>query len=1562
MMVRKVLLRCPLIIILILIVASQAWTVEQSLSTTPIQQTGVNELAELDFNNILQHIQTFTSFGSRVTGYDGFFEAADYIKNYWESLGLTVGSESFNIVTPIIEKAIVTVQLPNGSKIEIQVYPLWPNQINPCPYQSPEEGDNLIYVPQGLPEDFDGLNPEGSFVLMDFNNRWYWKNAATFGAKGVIFLEPDITSCVEAVQKTFSVPLNFPRLYVKGENASLLRELVNQQGEVKIWVDSRMVWKEKTVSNLVAVIEGTNPTLKNEVVIIGAYYDSWSIVPQLSPGATDSMGIAFLLELSRLLTESRPERTIWLVAFAGHYQGLAGAREYIDSHFSELRSTIKMMFSLDLASDSDMTAVYATGAMYQYDRPAQFLRYYQPWLDDIFNIRTGWLPSFEQQLDQKSHFINGIQWSYPNFIVGFVPFEPFPKYFEAEVFTEACYGGGLGFVTTDSFRIYQYTPFDTYANVQQQNLQRQVVFLWPVLYNSASFFANFGQLSPGRADLSGVSDHGLVDVTIQLATYNRTSNYFNKHIDENGLFFVSVGPSSNPAGSVLVAGLTPSAGTGSASSAVVLGVIAGVFSVSPVQTSGGIVSSGALSPGIGFTVVLKPDEEGKVVIKGLRPRCGIDAQGYVLDPNTGDVLCATDTGPFGTLLIRQGTLFGAASSAAAPTATPGTGGIGYLMSTGRLARSFSDNSAHGFRYVPIINVSSIALVGYLNLWTMGSPQTLSIDILNFVSHSYLVWRDVLEFTPEAMVFAQPGTIAEILIRSSGTVVAVLNNASEKVPDGQGYMLVQRKTTVLTIFDAAENIYYLANQRGGFLESKMSANAKLVLYLDGMHHLKQLAEEARQNDENGKLYSYSIAYWLYAANAYVSSFGLIYDVVNTATFFFFLSAAFVVFLGKLVLGRETGIKRMLAIVVFFVITNVALSQVHPGYVIASNVWMLIDGLTVVLFSFLLLYIVLDEFNTAISAISRSVLGSHRSDIERGSLIISSLSMGVENLKKRPMRTALTLTTIIITVSAMTLFTTMGVMVQPRTSSVGSATYTGLLLKRPIPPASNVYNPTSELYMISIKDVASEGLTEFQLNPRAWIYPSGQNMFIIWNATTSSIRGMLAMTAQESKILEGARVPGQGDVFEPGMINSIIITDTLAERMGIDLGINVTYGTKLNIYGVPVTVRCIIFEDIGSALLSKDLDRNAILPPDPQATGLGGVYSPLGLSSLIIVPYDFAREYFNVQPNVIALSSNSTTLTLDDLGQRAFDMVLTLQQFDVSYGIKGETNAQQITTRDIYMLRGEENMIIPLFLSSLTLLSMMLSAVFERTREIRTLSTIGLSPRHIGAIFITESVALAFLGSFLGYFTGASVTSLLWNLNIFPKDLIPNVSSGVVIIVMGIMMAATVLSSVYPVSKASKMVTPSLLRKWRIGSKPVGDLWSIGLPFSAAPDESIGILGFLREFFEASATERTGIFMLLKPVQLTQEDERRIMSARLQLSPFDAGVIQDFSVISRPIAADRYGFEILIKRIEGLESIWTTTNKALLDIIRKQFLIWRALRPGDQKKYIEKAIVTWRSKLA
>ncbi|MDH5794691.1 MAG: M28 family peptidase, partial [Candidatus Bathyarchaeota archaeon] len=779
-------------------------------------------------------------------GYDGFYDAANYIKSYWASIGLDLHEETFNIVAPTVEKCLLTIEVPNGPTIEATAYPLWPNHVNPSPYTSPSEGDRTVYVGRGLPEDFNGVDTEGAFILMEFNNRWYWKNAAIFGAKGVIFLEPDETVVTQSVQKTFSIPINFPRLYVNGETAQLLKQLALTQGEVRVWIESRMVWQQKEVANIVAVIEGTDEALRNEVAVIGAYYDSWCVVPQISPGTTDSTGVSFLLELGRLLAETPPRRTVWLVAFAGHYQALAGGREFVENHFNELENKLKMMISLDLASDSDVVAAYAAGSMYAYNRPQDFLRYYDGWMKRIFNQ---WLPAVELELGEEAHLIDGVLRARPSWVAASPPFEPFIKYFEAEVFTEACYGGGLGFITTNAFRIYQHTPLDTFDRIKPENLRRQVIFLWPVLYNSANMEVDF-PLYPRRA---GAIDHGLVSVTVQLSAYNKTTDWFDDYAHEDALFLISVGPTMNPVGSIVAAGYSPSSAVGPSRSVVVQGVTAGLFAAPPPPATGGIVTA-ALGTSIGFTTIMKPDAEGKVVLKGIKPLTGIDAQGYVLDPEDGRILSATDTGPFGIGKIRLGTLFGAASSAAAPTLTPGMGGAGYLRGTGVAARAFAPNVAQLKRDVPIFNVSSIALLGLFDPWRISDPQGLVVEVYNFLSHSYFVWRDTLEPWPEAMVFVKPDAASELIVRGSqNRVVAVFNNASKDNPQGQGYWLGHGESVVLTILDAARDTFHLADLRGGFLMAKMSSNPKLVLYLERLYGLKQLAEEASGNENKGELY-------------------------------------------------------------------------------------------------------------------------------------------------------------------------------------------------------------------------------------------------------------------------------------------------------------------------------------------------------------------------------------------------------------------------------------------------------------------------------------------------------------------------------------------------------------------------------------------------------------------------------------------------------------------------------------------------------------------------------------
>ncbi|MEM2921577.1 MAG: hypothetical protein QXF26_04585, partial [Candidatus Bathyarchaeia archaeon] len=133
---------------------------------------------------------------------------------------------------------------------------------------------------------------EGKVVLLEFNIRWYWKNAVLLGAKAVIFIAPEETFRSQAEQKTMSIPLNFPRLYLTREEGLMLKELLIQEGPIRVTVSSSMKWVRKPTVNIIGTLEGTDPTLNREIVAVSAYYDSWSPVPALAPGATDAINPA----------------------------------------------------------------------------------------------------------------------------------------------------------------------------------------------------------------------------------------------------------------------------------------------------------------------------------------------------------------------------------------------------------------------------------------------------------------------------------------------------------------------------------------------------------------------------------------------------------------------------------------------------------------------------------------------------------------------------------------------------------------------------------------------------------------------------------------------------------------------------------------------------------------------------------------------------------------------------------------------------------------------------------------------------------------------------------------------------------------------------------------------------------------------------------------------------------------------------------------------------------------------------------------------------------------------
>ena len=87
--------------------------------------------------------------------------------------------------------------------------------------------------------------------------------------------------------------------------------------------------------NTIAEIPGSDPTLKDEVVMLGGHMDSW----HAGTGATDNgAGVAVAMEAMRIIQTLglKPKRTIRIGLWTGEEQGLLGSAAYVAQHFGKL--------------------------------------------------------------------------------------------------------------------------------------------------------------------------------------------------------------------------------------------------------------------------------------------------------------------------------------------------------------------------------------------------------------------------------------------------------------------------------------------------------------------------------------------------------------------------------------------------------------------------------------------------------------------------------------------------------------------------------------------------------------------------------------------------------------------------------------------------------------------------------------------------------------------------------------------------------------------------------------------------------------------------------------------------------------------------------------------------------------------------------------------------------------------------------------------------------------------------------------------------------------------------
>ena len=274
-------------------------------------------------------IQTMAGFKDRSTGTPGCRKAADLIHQTFVDLGIQkVYSQQFLLPITRYQTASITVKGHRAKIRQVKLNVLHPEVTPPSGIEGP-----LVYAGSGQLRNFNGMGVEGSIVLMEMESGRNWLNAANLGAKALIYVDRGATFKGVFEEKRELTPIRFPRFWISLSEARSLFGSFETAADGRVAphvvLTSKGEWHRVTAEHVYGLIQGQDPELKDELLVVEAFYDSTSMVAGLSPGADEASSIASLMDLAKSLKSQPPGRSVLLVATSGHAQTLAGLRELI---------------------------------------------------------------------------------------------------------------------------------------------------------------------------------------------------------------------------------------------------------------------------------------------------------------------------------------------------------------------------------------------------------------------------------------------------------------------------------------------------------------------------------------------------------------------------------------------------------------------------------------------------------------------------------------------------------------------------------------------------------------------------------------------------------------------------------------------------------------------------------------------------------------------------------------------------------------------------------------------------------------------------------------------------------------------------------------------------------------------------------------------------------------------------------------------------------------------------------------------------------------------------------
>jgi len=1415
------------------------------------QESTISQKSPILFEkkDLFEHIEFLSNISSRFTGYPGSYQAAEYLAQKFRDYGLEVVTHKYKVLVPLEKRADIEV-IANGRLIRIiKGYALYPNLIQTC--STPPEGvsGEVIYAGNGGVEELDGKDVEGKIVLMSFNTGKDWIDLIKLGAKAVIFTEPSSTDRMESMSKFVQTPIHFPRLYVTKEDGEYLKNALENISNLKVRVILRMRYEWVEAVNVIGIINGTEQP--NDVIVVASHYDSWSVVPSKSPAADEASGAAALIELAKYFSEHPPRRSIWFVAFSGHWQGLAGAREFVeDIVFSkrvrEGSLRIWMMINLDLSTGSNRLSAVHTSHFYKLNTPLTWGNWLKTNLENYIrslNAETG--TKFSDLIDIS---IREYGWW------ARIP-SPYIADSDPMVIT-----GSPAFTlrTSEDMRIFWGTPISDLSRVNLDNLVTQLTMIQYILFrfaNEVDLGISWDIVAPQKFLVGGagggyvrLSGSGFITLQGKVIEYNITKGWF------------------SPVPYALV-------------------TVRNSRSIYPFST-----------------IVTSADKDGRFSIHGLVPSFITDPstsyiiEAWVLNANDDQIEYAPNLG-----------LYGREINVPVSTLSP------VVNATVSIFRCKS---------VVLLDVyDPKTFMRSLVLDQRGSLegfyfQTINILPYDFATGAESLWygRYYINNEPLAILFVPPEErfMIKIDYGAPAEVSTFIVNSSSEYPEGYGYSFKNNDVIYISVpSQAAFDMYTVTKSRYSKTASLLLRNPTLEKYLNlAEKHLERAIQYAKSNIHS-KTYEEELVAWSSSIMAYRLLMGLVYDSSITISAVVAIIIPAALFTERL-LSTSSGYRRLVYVFILMGGMFVVFKLLFPGFnvmEIRGNPFIVIITIPLAYLLLFSTFLLLKVSSSAIRKRREEKLGIHEMERERLSFMLHSVIVSLRYMKRRRLRTILILTTIAVNSLSLTSFASISPYVVTREVALAGlqSPYSGLLFKR---YDTQTFEVIDEPLLNYVGGLFNKSI---KICPRVWLYPQtvlpqGDLISDIRSRYNSTkVQVIIGLSSHEIELLFGKALLGLNlrdeDTF------ACLISKSLSKAL------NVTVLDTISWNGIQFIVKGIFDESIIGEPI--DIDGYSMAPFDPLTVStishlpvLEEVQpSPVSFHNLVVIPYEIALKLGGVLSSVeVRLNETEEISSIID--------EISLLNMHIFIGKEGSTYSLSTTTA--YAFIGIEPLLVLASLASLNILTIMLGIVDERKREIMIHSALGLDPRSSSLLFFFEILVYSIVGITIGYLVGINLNYLFITFNILPKEFIFNYSSSTILIILLILLAFSMSSVIYPAHIASRIVTPSHERKWKITTKPKGDKWEIPLPIVLSKREVLGVFRFIREYYEGATQDQLKTFAFRRSIEIDLESERPSLTSVVALAPFEANITQLFSLIAIPISKDQYTFSILLKKLTGIES--------------------------------------------